>query len=108
MRFRYSLLLVGLAFFLGNGALWADSLRTTITLKELDCPSCAKKLATRLSQLPGVAEVKTNLDAKTATIVPRPNEQPSPRALWDTVEKAGFEPVKLEGPAGNFKEKPKS
>lgn len=82
--------------------------RVMLTLKDLDCPSCAKKLAAKLVQVPGVAEVKTDLDTRAAAIRPQPNRQVSPRALWDMAEKAGFEPVKLEAPDGTFTEKPKN
>ncbi|HXG10129.1 MAG TPA: heavy metal-associated domain-containing protein [Gemmataceae bacterium] len=108
MRNAVAVTLVVLAGLLLNGTVQAaDPPRTTITFKDLDCPSCAKKLAARLGQVPGVAAVKTDLETKTATITPRPNQQPLPRALWETAEKAGFEPVKLEGPAGTFTDRPK-
>src|SRR5262245_32798773 len=108
MRQPIPTLLAAFAFLVLNASLWAATPpRTTITLKDLDCPACAKKLATQLAKVQGVAEVKTDLDAKTATVTARPNEQPSPRALWDTTEKAGFEPVKLEGPVGTFTDRPR-
>jgi copper chaperone CopZ len=108
MRSRFSLLLV-VVFVpaLGAVALAAEPPRTTITLKELDCPACAKRLATKLKLVPGVADVKSSVETRTATVLPRPNEQPSPRALWESTEKAGFEPVKLEGPAGTFTNRPR-
>jgi hypothetical protein len=43
----------------------------------------------------------------TATVTPEKGKQPSPLALWEAVEKAGFNPIKLIGPAGIFEAKPK-
>ncbi len=55
-----------------------------------------------------MASVETNLKAKTAAVKPKPKAAPSPRALWEAVEKAGQKPVKLEGPSGTFTSKPQS
>jgi Cu+-exporting ATPase len=77
-----------------------------ITIDDLDCPSCAKRVEKAVAAVPGVATVKTDVDKQTATVTPQGDKTPSARALWEAVEKAGFMPVKLEGPGGTFKSKP--
>ncbi len=81
--------------------------KTTITLKVLTCESCAKKVATKLTEVPGVGGVKTDVKSKTAIVVPKGDATLSPLKLWEAIEKAGKEPVKLEGPSGTFTSKPK-
>lgn len=81
--------------------------KTTITLKALDCESCAKKVAAKLSEVRGVGDVTTEVKSKTAIVVPKDDETLSPLQLWEAVEKADKVPVKLEGPSGTFTSKPK-
>ena len=81
----------------------ASNAKTTITLKVLTCESCAKKVAAKLSEVAGVGDVKS----KTAIVVPKGDATLSPLKLWEAIEKAGKEPVKLEGPSGTFTSKPK-
>jgi Cu+-exporting ATPase len=80
---------------------------TVITISDLDCPSCAKKLAAKLSALEGVAKVETDVDKQTATITPKANVKLSPKQIWEVVEKEKYTPAKIEGPAGTFTAKPK-
>ena len=85
----------------------ASKTETTLTLKVLDCESCAKKVAAKLSEVRGVSDVKTDIKSKTAIVVPKGDATLSPLELWEAVEKAGKVPVKLEGPSGTFTSKPK-
>jgi copper chaperone CopZ len=105
-----SLVAVAAALVLGVGGVAhaADPAPTTITIPSMDCPNCAKKVATKLSEVPGVAKVETDPDNGIATVTPQPKAVLSPKALWEAVEKAKYKPVKLEGPGGMFTEKPKS
>lgn len=89
-------------------SVWAASPATLISIGDLECQGCAKKVAAQLSAVPGVAAVQPNVPAKTASVMPKPNTVLSPRALWEAVEKAGKQPVKLEGPSGTFTAKPQS
>ena len=59
-----------------------------------------------LSAVPGVRSVQTDIETKIATVIPEKDKAPSARALWETVEKARYKPVKLTGPDGEFTEKP--
>lgn len=85
----------------------ASTSKTTIALKVLDCESCAKKVAAKLSEVRGVGDVKMDVKSKTATVIPKGSATLSPLQMWEAIEKAGKEPVKLEGPSGTFTSKPK-
>jgi Cu+-exporting ATPase len=74
----------------------------------MHCQGCANSIAAKLSDVPGVASVKSDVQAKVTVVTPRPQTVLSPRALWEAVEKAGKQPAKLEGPSGTFTDKPKS
>lgn len=79
---------------------------TTITVKSM-CEGCANKITVRLKGAPGVAAVATDLKTRTVTVTPQPRTQPSPKLLWEAVEAAGEQPIKLHGPAGTFTAKPR-
>lgn len=98
--------LAGAAF--AGGQPPADPVPTKLTVPGLDCVSCAKKAGDKLYAVPGVGEVKVDLKAKLLIVTPKSGAVVSPRSLWEAVEKAGYEPTKLEGPGGNFTTKPKS
>jgi len=84
------------------------SMRTTLTIKGMHCPSCAKKLAARLKKIAGVGKISIDPKKGLAVVEPKNSRQPpSPRAQWAAVEKSGFKMVRLAGPFGNFKKKPK-
>jgi copper chaperone CopZ len=86
---------------------WAAKTRTvTIHVDNMHCAHCARKIAGKLYAVPAVVAVKTNVPASTALVFPQANRDPSPRALWEAVEKAGFKPVKLEAPSGTYGSKP--
>ncbi len=80
--------------------------KTMITVKNMHCLACARKIAGRLYAVPGVVRVETNVQANRAWVTPQPNRPPSPRAMWDAVRAAGFQPVRLEGPGGVFTAQP--
>ena len=79
---------------------------TTLTVADLDCPVCAKKLAAKLVAVPGVEKAEPNVEAKTVKVTHKAGEKLSPKALWEVSAKAGFEPSKLVGPDGTFTTKP--
>ncbi len=80
----------------------------TITLSDLDCPSCAKKLAAKLLALEGVAKVETDVETQTAKITMKPKATITAKILWEAVEKGKKTPVKIEGPDGTVTAKPKA
>lgn len=81
---------------------------TTIHVDNMHCDACAKKIAGKLYALPQVAEVRADVPKSIAYVVPHQGKTPSPKAIWEAVEQAGFKPVKLEGPGGSFTAKPRS
>jgi Cu+-exporting ATPase len=74
----------------------------------MHCLSCAKKMTAKLNEVPGVAAVQADVPASRLTVGAKPQQTPSPRALWEAIERAGYHSAKLEGPAGTFTAKPQS
>lgn len=87
-------------------ALAANPTYTTIVVKNMHCAACAKKIAAKLYVVPGVLEVRADVKANTAYVIPQQKRRPSPRAIWEAVESAGFKPVKLTSASAQFKTKP--
>lgn len=81
---------------------------TAIHVEDMHCADCAKKIASKLYGVPGVVEVRADVAKSVAYVVPQKDKSVSPKALWEAVEKAGFKPVKLDGPGGAFSKKPKA
>ena len=93
----------------GQGpAVGVPSNKTTITVEEMHCAGCAKRIGNRLYTVPGVSAVHFDVASKTLWVTPQPAQMPSPRGLWEAVEKAADRPVRLQGPAGVFTAKPRS
>ncbi len=80
---------------------------TAIYVGDMHCSDCAQKIANKLYKVKGVSKVTANLKTGIAYVMPADEKTLSPRALWEAVEKAEFTPIKLEGPSGKFKKKPK-
>jgi len=97
------MLFTGLLLAVAGSLFAAD---TTITIPGLECPGCARKIASTLKPLPGVADVLTDIDSHTAIVKPRPNAVVSPRAMWEALEKIKKTPTRLAGPGGTFTERP--
>ncbi|MBY0524744.1 MAG: heavy-metal-associated domain-containing protein [Gemmataceae bacterium] len=93
---------------LGIAVYAAPTATTTITVPDMHCMGCAKKMQAQLQQVPGVASIQANVPATTLTIAPQAQRAPSPKAIWEAIEKAGYKPTKLEGPNGSFTTKPAS
>ena len=80
---------------------------TPIAVEDMDCPSCAKKVVAKLTEVPGVEKVVADIKASKLRVTPKGKGNPSPKAMWQAVEKAGFTPTRLEGPGGTFAALPK-
>lgn len=93
-------------FVLATQAGAADPLPTTISIPDMDCVSCAKKIGGKVAEVPGVAKVEYDIQTRIIRVTPKAGIAPSPRALWEAVEKGGKDPSKLEGPGGTFTKKP--
>jgi Cu+-exporting ATPase len=81
---------------------------TAITVPDMHCMGCAKKMAAQLQAVPGVGSVQANVQATAMLVNPKPGAAPSPRGLWEAIEKAGYKPARLDGPSGSFASKPQS
>jgi copper chaperone CopZ len=79
---------------------------TKVTLKSLHCMSCAKKVAAEVYKVPGVAEMRVDLKAKMVFVVHKEGATPSPKGLWEAIEEADHEPVKMETPTATHTSKP--
>ena len=90
-----------------NQALAADAASTVITVGQMHCAGCAKKIAAKLYEVRGVAEVRYHVKSKTLQVTPQRNGALSPRALWIAVEKAKNQPIRLAGPSGTFTSRPR-
>lgn len=86
----------------------AEPTFTTIVVDDMHCGGCAKKIAAQLYAVPGVVEVRADVKKSTAYVIPQKRRAPSPRQMWEAVEKAGFKTIKLVGPSGSFSAKPRT
>lgn len=89
-------------------AIGAEPAATTISVQGMHCAGCAMKVAGNLKAVQGVSAAQVDAEKATAVITPMSAGNPSPRAMWEAIEKAGYKPTKLVGPAGTFTAKPKS
>ncbi len=85
----------------------AEVEQTIIHVKDMHCTDCAKKIASKLYAVPGVVGVRAIVKDGVAYITPQAAKQPSPRALWEAVESAEFQPIRIAGPGGTHTTKPK-
>ncbi|MBI2806348.1 MAG: heavy-metal-associated domain-containing protein [Planctomycetes bacterium] len=81
---------------------------TVITVEKMHCEGCAKRIAGKLYEVPGVDKIQVDVKQKILWVHPKAGVQPSPRGLWEAVEKGSDTPVRLQGPYGTFTAKPKS
>ncbi|MBY0587165.1 heavy-metal-associated domain-containing protein [bacterium] len=79
---------------------------TTIDIKGMHCQGCATKVQNRLTAVKNVNSATVSAKTAQATVNPKADAKPSPRALWEAVEAAGYSPTKLVGPDGTFTMKP--
>ena len=79
---------------------------TTIRVHNMHCDECAKKIARKLYAIPGVVEVRADVNNNIAYVVPQKDKSLSARTMWEAVESAGFAVARLEGPQGTYTAKP--
>lgn len=98
----------GIALLATNLVQAAEPRATTISVEGMHCAGCASKVAGNLQAVAGVNKAQVDAAKAVAIVTAKSKAAPSPRALWEAVEKAGYKPTKLVGPAGTFTAKPKS
>ena len=81
---------------------------TKVELKELHCLNCAKKIATEVHKVDGVAEMRVDLKQKLVFVVHKSGQTPSAKKLWEAIEEADHEPVKMETPTATHQKKPEA
>ena len=81
---------------------------TVITVGDMHCKHCAKKIAGRLYTVKGVVKVRTDVKADVAIVTPQTKKKLSVKALWIAAQKSGFQPILLEGPDGKYEADPKT
>jgi copper chaperone CopZ len=79
---------------------------TVITVEKMHCENCAKRIADKLYAVAGVEKIQVDVEKKLMWVHPKVGAQPSPRGLWEAVEKGADRPLRLQGPAGVFTSKP--
>ncbi len=79
---------------------------TVITLEKMHCDGCAKRIAGKLYEVAGVDKIQVDVEKKLMWVHPKAGAQPSPRGLWEAVEKGADRPLRLQGPYGVFTSKP--
>lgn len=78
----------------------------TITVPDMDCAGCAKKLGAALAKASGVARAEYDVKARTIKLTHKATETPPPKVLWEAIEPQQQQPGKLEPPGGTFTRKP--
>jgi len=104
-RFGVAVALIGV-LALNSTAQAPNPPKTTITIPDMECQGCAKKISDKLYTIPSVGTVQADYQTRILVVTPRAQATISPRQMWEAVEAAGKKPSKLECPAGTFTTKP--
>src|SRR5215212_2177565 len=105
---RFTFLVAVLALLIGGQLRAANPVPyTTIYVHDMHCSDCAKKIARKLYAIPGVVEVRADVNKNVAYVVPQKDKTVAPRAVWEAVESAGFGVARLDSPQGSFQSKPR-
>jgi copper chaperone CopZ len=83
-----------------------DAATSKIAVDGMSCAGCAKTVGKAVSAVEGVESAVADVKTKTLTVVAKKGATPSPKAMWEAVEKAGYKPTRIEGAAGTFEKKP--
>ncbi len=84
----------------------ADAVTSKVSVEGMSCAGCAKTVGKAVSAVEGVESAVADVKTKTLTVVAKKGATPSPKAMWEAVEKAGYKPTRIEGAAGTFEKKP--
>lgn len=84
----------------------ADAATSTIAVDGMTCAGCAKTVGKAVSAVEGVESAVADVKTKTLTVTAKKGATPSPRAMWEAVERAGYTPTRIAGAAGTFEKKP--
>ena len=84
----------------------SETATSRVAVEGMTCGGCAKTVVKAVTAVEGVESATADVKAKTLTVVAKTGAAPSPRAVWEAVEKAGYKPTRIEGAAGTFAAKP--
>ena len=84
----------------------ADVAASKISVEGMSCAGCEKAVGKALAAVEGVESAVADVKTKTLTVVAKKGATPSPKAMWEAVEKAGYTPTRIEGAAGTFERSP--
>lgn len=84
----------------------ADAATSKIAVDGMTCAGCAKAVGKAVAAVEGVESAVADVKTKTLTVVAKKGAAPSPKAMWEAVEKAGYTPTRIQGAAGTFDRKP--
>lgn len=79
---------------------------TFVSIQGMRCVSCANKVTKKLQAVQNVKSATVDSEKGSAVVVTADGKELSPKAVWEAVEGAGYQPTELKGPAGTFKTKP--
>jgi copper chaperone CopZ len=79
-----------------------------LSIPNMHCESCAKKIRSRLFTVKGVSRVVTWLQHDLAVIEPVKGQSVSSKAIWDALEQGKFEVDRIETPQGVIAKKPEA
>lgn len=82
--------------------------RATTIIITMENENCANRIAASLREVPNVGEARADVPRRIVTVTPAGLRSPSPRALWEAVEKTSHTVVQLQGPHGKFTSKPEN
>ena len=80
---------------------------TAIFVGDMHCANCAKKVARKLYGVKGVVKVRTDIKIDVAIVTPQRDKELDADALWAAAEASGILPIKLIGPDGVLRRKPR-
>lgn len=83
-----------------------DAATSRISVEGMSCAGCAKTVGKAVSGVEGVELAVADVKTKTLTVTAKKGASPSPKAIWEAVERAGYTPTRIEGAAGTFDKKP--
>lgn len=84
----------------------ADAATSKIEVDGMTCSGCAKAVGKAVAAVEGVESAVADVKTKALTVTAKKGATPSPKAMWEAVEKAGYTPTRIEGAAGTFDKKP--
>jgi copper chaperone CopZ len=84
----------------------SDAAATKISVDGMSCAGCAKTVGKAVAGVEGVETAVADVKTKTLTVTAKKGASPSPKAMWEAIEKAGYTPTRIEGAAGTFDKKP--